>query len=97
VNYSTEQLRRRAHLANGGSLANYDRTHYAGGKMSVPFTLTSHTGAVKKMRVQDKQQLLTFIDEMANEMKLGQVICIDAPVAGIHNGWIQGRKVVANA
>jgi hypothetical protein len=26
--YSDEQLRRIAHLANGGTLANYDRTHY---------------------------------------------------------------------
>jgi len=28
MNYSTEQLRRKAHLANGGTLANYDRSHY---------------------------------------------------------------------
>lgn len=26
--YSEEQLRRKAHLANGGTLANYDRSHY---------------------------------------------------------------------
>jgi len=26
--YSAEQLRRKAHLENGGTLANYDRTHY---------------------------------------------------------------------
>jgi len=28
MNYSDEQLRRIAHLANGGTLANYDRSHY---------------------------------------------------------------------
>ena len=28
MNYSDEQLRRIAHLANGGTLVNYDRTHY---------------------------------------------------------------------
>ena len=28
INYSDEQLRRKAHLENGGTLANYDRTHY---------------------------------------------------------------------
>jgi hypothetical protein len=28
ANYSAEQLRRKAHLANGGTLANYDRSHY---------------------------------------------------------------------
>ena len=27
-NYSEEQLRRKAHLENGGTLANYDRSHY---------------------------------------------------------------------
>jgi len=26
--YSAEQLRRQAHLANGGTLADYDRSHY---------------------------------------------------------------------
>lgn len=26
--YSKEQLRRKAHLDNGGTLANYDRSHY---------------------------------------------------------------------
>ena len=28
ANYSAEQLRRKAHLARGGTLANYDRSHY---------------------------------------------------------------------
>jgi hypothetical protein len=28
ANYSAEQLRRKAHLENGGTLANYDRSHY---------------------------------------------------------------------
>jgi hypothetical protein len=28
MNYSDEQLRRKAHLENGGTLANYDRSHY---------------------------------------------------------------------
>ena len=26
--YSVEQLRRKAHLDNGGTIANYDRSHY---------------------------------------------------------------------
>ena len=28
MTYSEEQLRRLAHLKNGGTLENYDRTHY---------------------------------------------------------------------
>ncbi len=31
ANYSAEQLRRKAHLARGGTLANYDRSHYENG------------------------------------------------------------------
>jgi hypothetical protein len=27
--YSAEQLKRKAHLENGGSLADYDRAHYS--------------------------------------------------------------------
>ena len=34
ANYSDEQLRRIAHLANGGTLANYDRTHYENERVS---------------------------------------------------------------
>jgi hypothetical protein len=28
ADYSAEQLKRKAHLENGGTLADYDRTHY---------------------------------------------------------------------
>lgn len=28
MTYSEEQLRRKAHLENGGTLGNYDRSHY---------------------------------------------------------------------
>jgi hypothetical protein len=28
TNYSDEQMRRQAHLSNGGTLADYDRSHY---------------------------------------------------------------------
>jgi hypothetical protein len=28
ANYSAEQLRRKSHLENGGTLGNYDRSHY---------------------------------------------------------------------
>jgi len=33
MNYSQEQLRRKAHLENGGTLANYDRSHYLDDKI----------------------------------------------------------------
>lgn len=31
MTYSQEQLRRKAHLENGGTLGNYDRSHYKTG------------------------------------------------------------------
>lgn len=33
--YSKEQLRRKAHLENGGTLANYDRSHYLHDKIEL--------------------------------------------------------------
>jgi hypothetical protein len=33
--YSVEQLRRKAHLENGGTLANYDRSHYLHDKIEL--------------------------------------------------------------
>ena len=35
ANYSAEQLKRKAHLDNGGTLANYDRSHYTNDKITL--------------------------------------------------------------
>ncbi len=93
MNYSTEQLRRRAHLANGGSLANYNRQHYKKEYM-IPVKLTTVNGSVADMPFASKEKILEFIDQYSNALPIGTAVNIDAPLVGIHSGWIQGRKSV---
>jgi hypothetical protein len=54
-------------------------------------TLTSVTGTTKKMEFPTKENVLSFIDRYAEVLPIGTAINIDAPLAGIHSGWIQGK------
>ena len=54
-------------------------------------TLTSVTGTTKKMEFPNKENLLTFIEQYGNILPIGKAVNIDAPLAGIHSGWIQGK------
>ena len=85
--------RRRAHLANGGTIANYDRSHYTKEKQMIPVTLTSTSGTTKRMEFYTKESILEFIELYKATLHQGQAVCIDAPLVGIHNGWIQGAKI----
>jgi hypothetical protein len=96
VNYSPEQLRRRAHLTSGGSLANYNRQHYKKEHM-IPVKLTTVNGSVADMPFASKEKILEFIDQYSSALPIGTAVNIDAPLVGIHSGWIQGRKATANA
>ena len=53
-------------------------------------TLTSTSGATKQMNVDTKEHLLEFIELYKATLHVGQAVCVDAPLVGIHNGWIQG-------
>jgi len=53
-------------------------------------TLTSTSGATKKMNFNNREHLLEFIELYKATLHIGQAVCIDAPLVGIHNGWIQG-------
>ena len=54
-------------------------------------TLTSVTGGTKVMGFATKENLIDFIDRYAEVLPIGKAVNIDAPLAGIHSGWIQGR------
>ena len=54
-------------------------------------TLTSVTGTTKKMEFPTKENLLSFIEQYGAILPIGKAVNIDAPLAGIHSGWIQGR------
>jgi hypothetical protein len=53
-------------------------------------TLTSTSGATKQMNFNTKEHLLEFIELYKATLHIGQAVCIDAPLVGIHSGWIQG-------
>ena len=63
----------------------------------IPVRLTSVSGTVKDMPFDSKEKVLEFIDKYANALPIGTAINIDAPLIGIHSGWIQGRKATVNA
>jgi hypothetical protein len=90
---SNELDKRRAHIANGGTIENYDRSHYSKEKQMIQVTLTSTSGTTKRMEFDSKDRLLEFIKLYKAALHQGQAVCIDAPLVGIHSGWIQGEKL----
>ncbi len=56
--------------------------------------LTSVSGTVKEMPFENKERVLEFIERYADALPLGTAVNINAPLIGIHSGWIQGRKSV---
>ena len=54
--------------------------------------LTSVSGTVKEMPFENKGRVLEFIERYADALPLGTAVNINAPLIGIHSGWIQGRK-----
>ena len=54
--------------------------------------LTSVNGAVKDLPFDSKEKVLEFIDKYSDALPIGTAVNIDAPLVGIHSGWIQGRK-----
>lgn len=90
--YSMNEIaRRRAHLASGGTIENYDRTHYNKEKQMIKVTLTTVSGTSRGMEFDTKEHVLEFIELMTSTLHAGVAVCIDAPLIGIHNGWIQGK------
>jgi hypothetical protein len=60
----------------------------------IPVKLTTVSGSVANMPFDNKAKVLEFIDQYANALPIGTAVNIDAPLVGIHSGWIQGRKSV---
>jgi hypothetical protein len=56
-------------------------------------TLTTTTGSTKGMRFDTKNDVLLFIEKMSDTLPIGTVVNIDAPLIGIHSGWIQGKRL----
>lgn len=60
----------------------------------IPITLTTTNGESKKMTLPDKDTVETFITSFSVSLPVGVAVCIDAPLIGIHNGWLFGKKQV---
>lgn len=85
--------RRRAHLASGGTVSNYNREHYKKEETMINVTLTTINGSTKGMSFDTKENLDNFIEQLAQTLPIGTAVNIDAPLVGIHSGWVQGKKV----
>jgi len=59
----------------------------------IAVTLTTITGSTKGMKFDSREGVLDFIEKMSEALPIGTVVNIDAPLIGIHSGWIQGQKV----
>jgi hypothetical protein len=53
-------------------------------------TLTTTMGTTRDMSFNDKVHLLEFIELFKSTLPIGTAVNIDAPLVGIHSGWIQG-------
>lgn len=61
----------------------------------IPITLTTTNGETKKMTLPDKKSVETFITSFSSALPVGYAVSIDAPIIGIHSGWLFGKKQVA--
>jgi hypothetical protein len=57
----------------------------------IPITLTTTNGETKKMTLPNKETVETFISTFSTSLPIGYAVCIDAPLIGIHNGWLFGK------
>lgn len=55
-------------------------------------TLTTISGTTKEMKFNSKEHLLEFIELFKSTLHQGTAVCIDAPLVGVHSGWIQGTS-----
>jgi hypothetical protein len=56
----------------------------------IKLTLTTTSGTTRGMEFDTKEHVHEFIELMSSTLHQGVAVCIDAPIIGIHNGWIQG-------
>lgn len=59
----------------------------------ITVTLTTTTGSIKNMQFDTKDNVFNFIEMMGDALPIGTAVNIDAPLIGIHSGWIQGKRL----
>ena len=54
--------------------------------------LTTPNGETKTLPFYTKEHVEKFIAFFPSKLPKGYSVCIDAPLVGIHNGWLRGAK-----
>ena len=57
----------------------------------IPVKLTTTNGETMTMNLPNKQTVETFISSFSSALPIGYAVCIDAPLIGIHSGWLFGK------
>lgn len=58
----------------------------------IKVNLTTTSGTTKGMQFDTKENVLKFIELFSEALPIGTAVNIDAPLIGIHSGWIQGKR-----
>jgi len=58
----------------------------------IKIKLTTPNGETKEMKLPNKDIAETFISTFSSHLPIGYSVCVDAPIIGIHNGWLHGSK-----
>lgn len=58
----------------------------------IPVKLTSVSGETKTISLPDRATVENFIVAFSSSLPQGVAINVDAPLVGIHGGWVFGKK-----
>lgn len=58
----------------------------------IKVNLTTTNGITNTMQFETKEKVMQFVEQIGDVLNIGTAVCIDAPLIGIHSGWVQGKK-----
>ena len=61
----------------------------------IQIKLTTTNGETKTMSLPNRETVETFISTFSAALPIGYAVNIDAPLVGIHSGWIIGKNKTA--
>ena len=62
----------------------------------IPVKLTTTNGESKSMTFFSKEAVEKFIVDFEQKLPIGYAVGVDAPLIGIHNGWVLGKNQVVD-
>lgn len=58
----------------------------------IPVKLTTTNGETKTINLPNKESVENFISSFSVALPMGYAVNIDAPLVGIHSGWVIGKE-----